>query len=60
MQGPFHNKSGVIVNWENVWMNNYVKCTKPCQKQPIFVSKQKLKRKRPKFLIAFGDFLYKV
>ena len=40
MQGPFTNKSDVIVNWENVWMNNYVKCTKPCQKQPIFDSKQ--------------------
>ena len=24
MWGPFHNKSGVIVNWENVWTNSYV------------------------------------
>ena len=24
MFGPFHNKSGLIVSWENVWRNNYV------------------------------------
>ena len=40
MWGTFHNRSEVIVNWENVWTNSYVKCTKPCKKQPIFVSKR--------------------
>ena len=29
MWGPFHNKSGAIVNWENVWRNNFVKFTNP-------------------------------
>ena len=40
MWGPFHNRSGVIINWENVWTNSYVECTKSCKKQPIFVSNQ--------------------
>ena len=39
MWGPFHNRSGVIASWGNVRTNRYVKCTKSCEKQPIFVSK---------------------
>ena len=35
---PFHNKSGVIVSWENTWTNNYVKSL--LAKQPILVSKR--------------------
>ena len=40
MWGTFHNRYDVIVNWENLWTNSDVKCTKPCKKQPIFVSKR--------------------
>ena len=41
MWGPFHNTSGIVVNWENVWTNTYVKCTKSCKKkQPIFAYKR--------------------
>ena len=28
MWGPFYNKPGVIVNWENVWKNKYVQMYK--------------------------------
>ena len=59
MWGPFHNISGAIVNWENVLSNSYMKCTNSCKKQPI-LNKTQSKRKRPEFLIALGDFLYKV
>ena len=36
MWGTFHNKSGVIVSWENVWMNVQSLVTK----RPILVSKR--------------------
>ena len=26
--GPFHNRYGVIVSWENMWMNSYVQMCK--------------------------------
>ena len=47
MWGPFHNKSGVIVNSENVWANDYVQnCV---TKKPIFVSERVI------FLTKFGN-----
>ena len=45
MWGPFHNRSDVIVNWEDVWTNGYVKCTKSCKKTTYFCLKKKLNRK---------------
>ena len=62
MWGPFHNTSGVVVNWENVWTNSYAKCTKSCKKNNLFlpINKTQSKRKRPTFLIALGDLFYKV
>ena len=59
MGGPFHNRSGVIISWENVWTNSYVQSLVTKQS---FLSENKTqsKRKGPKFLIALGDFLYKV
>ena len=45
MWGPFHNRSGAIVNWENVWTNSYVKCTKSCKKTTYFCLKTKLNQK---------------
>ena len=38
MWGPFHNRSGVIVSWENVWVNSYMQMYKSLKKQPIIVS----------------------
>ena len=40
MWGPFHNRSGVIVSWENVWTNSYVQIHSLVTKQPIFVTKR--------------------
>ena len=40
MWGPFHNKCGFIVNWENV-----CKCTRSCNKTTYFCLKRKLIRK---------------
>ena len=41
MCGPFHNRSGVTVSWENVWTNSAMcKCTKSCNKTTYFVSKR--------------------
>ena len=56
MQRPFHNKSGVNLSSENVWMSNYM------QQNNLFFSQNETPSKRglPKYLIAFGDFLYKV
>ena len=45
MLGLFHNRSGVIVNWENVWTNSYVKCTKSSKKTTYCCLKRKLNRK---------------
>ena len=45
MWGPFHNRSGVIVTWENVWMNRYVQMDKVCNKATKFCLKTKLNRK---------------
>ena len=42
--GPFHNKSGVIASWENVWTNNYVQCIEFWDKATDFCFKTKLHR----------------
>ena len=61
MWGHFHNRSGVIVSWENVWTNSCGSVQSLLTKQPILSQNEtQSKRKRPKFLIALGDFLYKV
>ena len=31
MWGPFHHRSSVNINQENVWTNSYVTCTKSCK-----------------------------
>ena len=49
--GALHNKSGVIVCG---------KCTKSLSKQFLSENENLSKRKRSKFFIVLGDFLYKV
>ena len=39
---PFHNISGVIVSWENVWANAYVQMYKVLQQNKLFCLKTKL------------------
>ena len=47
--GTFQNKSAVIANWENVWMNSYVQMYKSLgTKQPYFVLKRNaIEKKTP-------------
>ena len=60
MWGPFYSRSSVIVSWENV----RTKCANVqslVTKQPFLSQNEtQSKRKRPKFLIALVDFLYRI
>ena len=62
MWEPFHDKSGVIISWENVCKNNYVQMYKVLKQNNLFLSQSETssKRNRSKFMIALGDILYKV
>ena len=55
--GPFHNKSGVIVSWENVRTNKDVQMYKILQQKNLFLCQKKTpsKRKRPKLFFAKFD-----
>ena len=61
MWGSFHNRSGVIVSWENVWTNNYVQMYEFLQQDNLFLSQDEiqLKSKRLKFLLHSMIFFTK-
>ena len=61
MWESFHNKSGATVSRKNMSINNYVQMCKILENNLLLSQNETpSKRKRPKFLIALGDFLYKI
>ena len=60
MWESFHNKSGATVSRKNMSINNYVQMCKILENNLLLSQNETpSKRKRPKFLLALGDFLYK-
>ena len=59
--GPFHNRSSVIKVEKMCGRIAMCKCTSLVTKQPnLSQNETESKSKRPTFLIALEDFLYKV
>ena len=45
IRDSFHNRSGVLVRWKNVWANSYEQMYKVLQQNNLFCLKMKLDRK---------------